>query len=175
MGRFSIAEAMAAADIEVVRKLFREYASSLPIDLEYQNFSEELRTLPGAYSPPEGALLLARVGDEVAGCVGLRRIDSRVCEMKRLYVRPEARGNGVAAGLVEAALARARASGYQEMWLDTLPHMSAAHALYRRYGFHEVPPYGGAAAKGTRYYGVSLMSSDLRSTVSAPTPPRSHP
>ncbi len=138
--------------------LFGEYAASLPIDLEYQGFAAELRGLPGAYRPPGGQLLVARVGDVDAGCVALRRLDARTCEMKRLYVRPAHRGSGVGPLLVDAAIAVARAAGYEEMRLDTLPSMTGAHRLYLRRGFREIAPYGGPAAPGTRYFALRLIA-----------------
>jgi GNAT superfamily N-acetyltransferase len=144
------------AEIEAVRALFREYAASLPVDLEYQAFSTELARLPGAYRPPHGELFIARVGDLDAGCIALRRIDERVCEMKRLYVRPLHRGTGLGAILVDAVIETARGLGYAHMWLDTLPGMAAAHALYASRGFRDIPGYGGPAAAGTRYYGLRL-------------------
>jgi len=125
------------SDVEEVRALFREYAASLPFALDFQDFDDELAGLPGAYAPPRGALLLARG----AGCVGLRPIDETTCEMKRLYVRPSARGTGLGRRLVEAIVAQARSLGYAQMRLDTVPGMDSARSLYERLGFREIPPY----------------------------------
>lgn len=155
-GTVKVARAHGQADIDTVRVLFREYARSLPVDLEYQGFSAELRALPGAYAPPSGALLIARSAAAAIGCIAVRPIDARTCEMKRLYVRPAHRGTGAGGLLVDAAVSAARACGYQEMWLDTLPGMTDAHALYLRRGFREIAPYGGPAAPGTRYLGLRL-------------------
>jgi putative acetyltransferase len=110
------------SDLEEIRTLFREYAASLPFALDFQNFDRELAELPGAYAPPRGALLLARG----AGCVGLRPIDETICEMKRLYVRPSARGTGLGRRLAEAVVAEARRLGYLHMRLDTVPNCSAS-------------------------------------------------
>ena len=125
------------SDVEEVRVLFREYAASLPFALDFQDFDDELAGLPGAYAPPRGALLLARG----TGCVGLRPIAETTCEMKRLYVRPSARGTGLGRLLVEAIVTEARGLGYGHVRLDTVPGMGSARALYERLGFREIPPY----------------------------------
>jgi putative acetyltransferase len=139
---FAIRPADSPADIATVRTLFREYADSLGIDLCFQDFETELATLPGAYAPPAGALLLAELEGRTVGCVALRPLETpRVAELKRLYVRPGARGSGVGAALTETALRLARKAGYACIRLDTLPTMASAQALYRRLGFHEVAPY----------------------------------
>jgi ribosomal protein S18 acetylase RimI-like enzyme len=128
-------------DIETVRELFREYGQSLGIDLSFQDFDKELATLPGAYAPPRGAVIIAWQEGAPCGCVALRRIDGRTCEMKRLYVRPGSRGEGVGAELVRRIIETARALGYAAMRLDTLPSMKSAVSLYRSFGFSEIPAY----------------------------------
>lgn len=144
------------AEIEAVTALFKEYADSLPVDLEYQGFSAELQNLPGVYQPPTGALFIARVDGKEAGCVAVRRLDERTCEMKRLYVRPAHRGSGIGPLLVAKALAAARTLGCDDIWLDTLASMTAAHRLYLSMGFREIPSYGGDPAPGTRYLGLRV-------------------
>ena len=139
-----------------VRTLFRAYASSLDIDLCFQRFEEELSALPGRYAPPDGRLYLALVDDQPAGCIGLRRLDGETCEMKRLYVRGDARGLGLGRALAERVISDARALGYREMRLDTLPSMRSAQALYRRLGFSEIPPYCENPVPGVRYLGLTL-------------------
>src|SRR5881394_4470780 len=109
------------ADLAEARKLFREYASWLEIDLCFQNFEQELADLPGHYAPPDGTLLLAWQNDEIAGCVALRRLDAGLCEMKRLFVREKFRGRGLGQSLIEAIIRKARKIGYRRMRLDTLP------------------------------------------------------
>jgi len=146
------------ADLEQARTLFEEYAASLGIDLCFQGFDAELRGLPGDYTPPRGSLLLALQppSDRVIGCVALRPLGADICEMKRLYVRPEGRGLGVGRRLAEAILAEARVRGYARMRLDTLPSMTRAIALYEALGFRDIPPYRENPIPGTRWLEVGL-------------------
>jgi putative acetyltransferase len=139
-------------DVNEVRELFHEYAASLSFALDFQDFDRELDELPGAYAPPRGALLLAR-GE---GCVALRPIDETTCEMKRLYVRPSARGTGLGRRLAEAIVAEARTLGYSHMRLDTVPEMDAAQSLYARLGFREIPPYRPNPVPGARFLELEL-------------------
>ena len=136
-----IRPASAGADVETVRTLFDEYARELAIDLSFQGFAEERDRLPGEYVPPRGRLLLAEGGGSAAGCVALRPLDARTAEMKRLYVRPAARGIGLGRGLAHAVIAEAQSAGYDLLRLDTLPSMGAAIAMYRALGFREIAPY----------------------------------
>ena len=151
-----IISAIGDAELAAVARLFREYAGSLPMDLEYQGFTSEVQNLPGAYRAPSGALLIARVDGADAGCVAVRPLEPPICEMKRLYVRPAHRRLGIGPLLVERAIGAATALGYCDMWLDTLASMTAARRLYVKAGFREIPAYGGAAAPGTMYYGLRL-------------------
>jgi ribosomal protein S18 acetylase RimI-like enzyme len=143
--------AASAADLESIRELFLEYADSLGVDLNYQGFDREVRELPGDYAPPSGLLLLARRDDDVVGCVGVRPLDERTAEMKRLYVRPSGRGLGLGRTLAEAAIAFAREAGFERMRLDTLPQMERAQELYRALGFVAIEPYRFSAVPGTVY------------------------
>ena len=134
------------ADMAAVRDLFVEYERSIDADLCFQDFDTELATLPGAYALPHGCLLLAWAGGDLAGVVGLRPLadgsgGDRLCEMKRLYLRPSHRGGGAGRRLAEAIIAAARARGYARMRLDTLHDMTAARALYRSLGFADIPAY----------------------------------
>jgi ribosomal protein S18 acetylase RimI-like enzyme len=119
-------------DLETVRGMLREYATSLQVDLSFQDFEAEL-------ADPLGFYELVLLADN--GCVGLRRIDELTCEMKRLYVRPVGRGSGLGRRLAEVVISEARQRGYTRMLLDTLPEMAAAQALYRSLGFRETGPY----------------------------------
>ena len=142
--------------VAIARALFLEYAEAIGTDLEYQGFSAELARLPDPYVPPQGALLVAQANGRIAGCVCLRPLDAAAGEMKRLYVREDFRGTGLGARLVEAVISIARQAGYPQLRLDTLPHMAAAQALYRRLGFVEIPPYNATHLPGTRFYALRL-------------------
>jgi GNAT superfamily N-acetyltransferase len=140
---FTVSPARAGVEMISAAALFRAYAKVLPVDLAPQGFAAELKSLPGPYAPPAGELLLAKRGDHVLGCIGLKSLaPPDVAEIKRLFVRPQARGAGVGKALVEVAIKTAQALGYREIKLDTLPEMAEAIALYRSFGFAPIPPYG---------------------------------
>ena len=139
-----------------IRELFQEYADSLDIDLCFQNFREELVTLPGKYAPPAGRLLLALDGQVVAGCVALRPIDPQTAEMKRLYVRPAFRKRGTGRMLAQAVIERARQVGYARMRLDTLAIMKEAISLYQSLGFHSIPPYYDNPSPSVKFFQLEL-------------------
>ncbi|MET0619720.1 MAG: GNAT family N-acetyltransferase [Thermoanaerobaculia bacterium] len=143
-------------DLEVVRGLFQEYVDSLAIDLYFQELDQELASLPGKYSPPGGRLLLAWRGDEAVGCIALRPIDASTCEMKRLYVRPDARGEQLGRRLAERICREAKDAGYTRICLDTLPSMAAAQKLYQSLGFVPIEPYVFNPVPGTKFLGLDL-------------------
>jgi len=156
---FRLVKARHPQEMAAASALFREYADRLGLDLGFQDFDNELATLPGKYAPPAGELMLAfsPAGDAL-GCVGVRPLDgAAICEMKRLYVRPAARGLGIGRALVEAIIGSAAALGYAEMKLDTLPGMDSAAALYRGFGFTEIAPYYENPVPGTLYLGRRLL------------------
>lgn len=147
-------------EVGAVRGLMREYAAGLGVDLCYQNFEEELRTLPGKYRRPQGTLLLALAGaDEIAGCIAIRPLEMKFCEMKRLYVRPKWRSLGLAKKLIAAALDDARRAGHRYVRLDTLPTMIAARCLYAALGFRPIAPYYQTPVTGTAFLQLDLQNS----------------
>ncbi len=143
-----------------VREIFQEYAEGLGIDLRFQQFDAELAGLPGDYAEPRGALLLATVDGELAGCCALRPLDTadypNTSEMKRLYVRKAFRGFGLGRLLTEAILDAARQAGYASVLLDTLNEMDTARNLYADLGFEEIPPYYHNPISGAHYLKVNL-------------------
>ncbi|HZI83283.1 MAG TPA: GNAT family N-acetyltransferase [Casimicrobiaceae bacterium] len=169
VGTESIRPARSARDFERARSLFVEYAGWLKVDLCFQDFERELATLPGAYAPPHGRLLLAGRSNAAFGCVALRPLDSACgCgegaklaeratgEVKRLYVQPARRGEGWGERLARAIVHEARAAGYRELKLDTLAWMAEARALYARLGFRECAPYYDNPLDGAVYMSLAL-------------------
>lgn len=151
-----IVAARTPAHIEAAGVLFREYADSVGVDLEFQGFSEEVASLPGDYAPPFGELLLYLDEGRYLGCVALRRLEEGICEMKRLYVAPAGRGMGVGRELARAVIDRARSLGYRTMRLDTLETMSAARKLYLSLGFVPTEAYCHNPLPGAEFYELEL-------------------
>lgn len=137
----AVRPASSAADVAAAKALFLDYAGTLGFSLEFQDFEGEIAAFPGAYAPPRGALLVAERAGAIVGAVGLRDLGEGRCEMKRLYLRPEARSGGLGRRLAEAVVAEGRRLGYRAMRLDTMPSMTRALALYRAMGFREIAPY----------------------------------
>jgi GNAT superfamily N-acetyltransferase len=149
-------DAVATHDLDDMRTLFAEYAASLGADFCLKGFAEEVANLPGEYAPPRGRLLLAREGDEVVGCVGLRPLARDTGEMKRLYVRPTYRSAGAGRGLVEAVIAAAKEIGYRRLRLDTLPKLVAARRLYHILGFRPIERYNDNLIAGVEFLELDL-------------------
>jgi GNAT superfamily N-acetyltransferase len=151
------AQAESPSQIATARELFLEYARSLGFSLCFQNFDKELADLPGDYAPPAGRLLLAEYEGQIAGCVGLHKLEAGICEMKRLYLRPQFRGKGLGRALADRIIAEARAIGYQRMRLDTVEAvMKEAVAMYHRIGFREIAPYCDNPIAGALYLELRL-------------------
>ncbi|MES2364178.1 MAG: GNAT family N-acetyltransferase [Pseudomonadota bacterium] len=148
------------AEWDITREIFREYAQSLHVDLCFQNFEAELNNLPTVYAEPRGALLLAFVDGQLAGCCAMRPQDSvdypNACEMKRLYVRKAFRRFGLGRQLAEAIMDAARVAGYHHLLLDTLNDMESARALYEDLGFENIPPYYHNPIAGAHYLKADL-------------------
>ena len=151
-----IARAESLDQIDEVRRLFREYERFLDVDLCFQSFEEELAALPGKYAPPDGALLIAADERRSAGCVALRKLEDGVCEMKRLFVRPQYRGRGLGRLLAERIVSEATALGYKVMRLDTLDKLKEAMALYESLGFKRRDPYYDNPLPGVEYWELDL-------------------
>ena len=157
MDGFTFTQAALPEQIAQARDLFLEYAKSLGFSLCFQDFDQELATLPGYYAPPKGRLLLAEYEGQLAGCVALRELEAGICEMKRLYLRPAFRGKGLGRVIAEHLIAEARKMGYARMRLDTVePVMRDAVAMYRRFGFREIPPYCKNPIAGALYMELDL-------------------
>jgi putative acetyltransferase len=152
-----IIQATSPEQIEAARLLFLEYAKSLGFDLCFQNFDHEIKSLPGAYAPPSGRLLLARLENQFAGCIAFRKLENEICEMKRLYVRPTFRGHRLGSVLAQNLIAEARNIGYKKMRLDTVASaMQDAIALYRRIGFKEISPYSSIPIETALWFELAL-------------------
>ena len=155
--RLRIAEARWPRDAAIVEALFREYVASLDADISFQDVDRELAGLPGKYARPSGVVLIAWIGEDAAGAVAYRPIEPGICEMKRLYVRPDFRGRDIGRTLAERLIEEARAAGYRTMVLDTLASMGAALTLYRTLGFAPIPAYYDNPLPGATYLGFELI------------------
>ena len=152
-----ITQVLSEETIAQARSLFREYASTIGVEVCLVDFDRELASLPGLYAPPEGRLLLANQegpagAEQLIGCAALRKLEPDTCELKRLYVRPAFRGLGAGRELVKQLIDEARGIGYRRMLLDTLPSMREAHKIYRTLGFREIPSYQKNPIPGSLFF-----------------------
>ncbi len=136
-----VAQARTRSQLSSAEELIKEYAASLGIDLSFQNFEREMAEFPGAYSRPDGRIIIAIEGRDAVGVVGIRKLSGKTCELKRMYVRPEFRGMGIGRMLANKAIEEARGIGYRRMRLDTLSRLKEATSLYESLGFEKVGPY----------------------------------
>jgi len=141
---------------EAIKKLFREYAEELTIDLDFQDFEQELANLPGKYSPPEGVLFLAFLDNKEIGCIAFRKISKDTCEMKRLFVKKAYRGLGIGRKLVSILIEEAKDKNYKYMRLDTIPSLKKAQKLYESFDFYDIEPYVYNPTEGARFMELDL-------------------
>jgi putative acetyltransferase len=153
---WEIVQAEDRKDCETAKSLIVEYTASLDINFDFQHLHRELQEFPGHYAPPRGRVLLAKSGNQIAGCVCFRHLTNDVCEMKRLYVKPEYRGQAIGKRLALAVIREAKTIGYHCMRLDTLPTMSAAKALYQTLGFTRIEPYYDNPVEGALFFELKL-------------------
>lgn len=156
MSVFKIVQVQTESELVEIRRLFKEYTDWLGFDLSFQNFEQEFAELPGKYARPDGCLLLAHEDTFVIGCVGLRKFETDICEMKRLYIRKEFRNKGYGKKLAQAVIDQARKIGYKYMRLDTVPWMHEAIGLYRSLGFYEITAYRFNPIQGALYFELKL-------------------
>jgi ribosomal protein S18 acetylase RimI-like enzyme len=154
MSRFTIK--FAYDELDNVKQLFREYTEFLGVDLGFQQYDEEISSLPGKYALPDGRLYVIYDGEQLAGCVALRKIDDKSCEFKRLFVRPEFRGKKLGCILMEKIIADAKGLGYKIGYLDTLCTLKSAIAVYEKLGFEKIPPYYNNPLENVAYYRINL-------------------
>lgn len=143
-------------EVAKVKQLFQEYTEFLGIDLQFQNYDEEFKTLPGEYDLPRGRLYIAEYDGRLAGCIAMHPYGESVCEMKRLYVRPEFRGKGIASALIKKIISDAGDLHCKALILDTMPFLKSSIALYRRLGFYEIEPYRYNPMEGALYFRLDI-------------------
>jgi len=158
---YVLVEGSAPHDYAMAGVLFREYAAQLGVDLCFQDFASELKQLPVMYGAPTGCLLLVMQGGRPVGCGALRKLADGVCEMKRLYIRSEARGTSLGRRVAERLVEKAAALGYATMRLDTLAQMAPAQRLYRSLGFREIAAYYSNPLANSVYMELSLTPGRL--------------
>ncbi|MFZ0453916.1 MAG: GNAT family N-acetyltransferase [Ignavibacteriaceae bacterium] len=128
-------------DFDQSKELIKDYLSWIDIDLSFQQIEEELNSFPEKYEEPKGSFYVAKDGNKVVGCIGLKENQDNICEMKRLYVSDEYKGFGIGKELIKTIIDEAKRKGYERMRLDTLPKMKSAQRLYKGFGFYEIEQY----------------------------------
>lgn len=152
-----LSEAESTKDYQNAAELFKEYACELGFDLEFQNFEEELKNIKAQYSRPYGIIILAQeTGKKPVGCVGIRKLEGDICELKRMYIKKEGRGQGIGKAMLKKAIEIAQELGYTKIRLDTLPAMKSAIKLYENERFYQIEPYRYNSIKGAEYYEKSI-------------------
>lgn len=152
-----LTEGKSDEDFKTAIQLFKEYAAQIGVDLEFQNFTNEIQNIEIQYSRPKGIIFIARNDKNLPlGCFGIRALEGSICELKRMFLKKEARGLGLGKQMLEKAIETAKELGYQKMRLDTLPTMNAAIGLYKKIGFYEIEPYRFNPIQGTKYFEMSL-------------------
>jgi ribosomal protein S18 acetylase RimI-like enzyme len=161
----AIIEAKTKNHLLIIRQLFKEYGTAIGIDLSFQQFDDELNTLPGKYSSPGGGLFIAMINARPVGCVAFRPFEiPGIAELKRLFVRLEARGKNIGEALSVHAIDAAKNAGYSCIRLDTLPTMHSAQKLYLKLGFKEIPPYRFNPFTGAKYFELEMLSTKNKKT-----------
>jgi len=153
---FKVLEAESKEQMKIARMIFEEYSNYVNIDLEFQNFKKEINTLHEIYNHPYDCILIAYFNENLVGCGALRKFDEEICEMKRLYVKPEFRGRGFGKSLAKTIIDKAIKIGYKSMRLDTLPFMKEAISLYKSLGFKEMKPYRYNPFKDAKFFELKL-------------------
>jgi len=152
-------EATSKQEYQTAIQLFKEYHAAIDIDLEFQNFSQEIKDIQTQYARPEGAVFLAFNNENTpVGCVGVRKLNETSCELKRMYLKSASRGLGIGKLMLEKSIALGKELGYQKMRLDTLQTMHAAIGLYQKLGFYEIDPYRFNPLEGAKYFEIKFVT-----------------
>ena len=149
--------AISDEDYEIAKNLFLEYADELNINLDFQDFDEELESIKDQYQRPNGGIIFLKINDMVFGCVGIRKFESNICELKRMYIKKQYRGKGFGQQLLNSAINLAKSLNYNKIRLDTLPTMKEASHIYKKSGFYEIEQYRYNPVSGTKYFELDIM------------------
>jgi len=139
-------------EYEIAKDLFREYADELKINLDFQDFDEELESIKQQYKKPYGGIIILKIENKACGCVGIRKFENNICELKRMYIKKDFRGKAFGEQLLIKAIDLSRFLKYHKIRLDTLPTMKQAASLYKKVGFYEIEPYRYNPVPGTKFF-----------------------